>query len=325
MNNLPPPSMRRSRLGSRRVWIATAGALLAVGIAVYFLKGQDIVFYASLFNAKLVADRFYAEYPGLARNIPYGPLPGEKLDVYQPQPPGKHPVVIFVHGGGWRDYTKELHAPVAQRLVPNDLVAVLPEYTLTAGTTYRQQTAEIAAVIAWTLENIDRYGGDPTRVIVGGQSAGAHLTALAVLDKQWLAAVHHTSDELAGLYGVSGVYDINAQMAFERQNGGAGPVLIEEFEGEANFVNGSPSNFVRPDLPPILLIHGDADTTVPLGISKDFQARLQAVGARSKLLIYPGAGHAGLLFDALASNPARLVTDLVDFATSCPPARSIPQ
>ncbi len=315
--------IHRSIRPTRRTWLVAAGVVLAVGAVLALFKRQEILFYAQLLQAKLVADKFYAEYPGLTKNIAYGPLPAEKLDVYQPQTPGKHPVLIFVHGGGWRDYSKELHAPVAQKLIPQDVVVVLPEYTMTPGTTYKQQTAETASAIAWTLENIDKYGGDASRVFVGGQSAGAHLTALAVLDKQWLAAVHHSSNELAGLYGIAGPYDIDMQMAFERKKGGTGPVLIEEFEGEANFPNGSPSHFVRGDLPPVLLIHGDADETVPLSISQDFQLRLLAAGAQSKLLVYPGAGHAGLLFDALVSNPARLITDLMDFIRSARPVETV--
>jgi acetyl esterase/lipase len=72
-------------------------------------------------------------------------------------------------------------------------------------------------------------------------------------------------------------------------------------------------------VPPILLIHGDADETVPISMSENFQAKLESVGAKSEFVAYEGAGHSSLLFDALASDPARLVTDLSKFARECPP------
>ena len=312
-----------SSVDEKKRWVlALAGGLIAgIGLFVYLRYGDTIAYNLRLLNAKRIADKFYAEYDGISKSIPYGSRAAQKLDVYRPETGSNYPVLIFVHGGGWDSGNKELYAPVAQKLLPEGLVLVVPGYTLYPDATYRQQTDDVAAAISWTLENIAQYGGDPKRIIAGGQSAGGHLTALAVLDAQWLSRYGHTSAELCGYYGIAGVYDIAAQKADDALKGDTDPIMTAVMEGDSNFANASPLNFVRPDLPPVLLIHGDADETVDIGISRAFHEKLQSAGAQSQFLVYPGAGHSGLLFDALASNPARLVTDLSEFAHNCPPVK----
>src|SRR4029079_5518258 len=98
-------------------------------------------------------------------------------------------------------------------------------------------------------------------------------------------------------------------------------LLFQVFGGEENFARGSPQTFVHADTPPILLIHGEADETVPLSIGENFQMALAQTGAHSELKIYPGAGHAGLLFDALAQEKPQLFRDLVAFTKSCSPVQ----
>lgn len=304
------------------LWVLLA--LLALGgLIVYRRFRDDIAFYARLFNAKRLADQFYATYPHLSKDVAYGPGAAHRLDVYRPAAGGPHPVLVYVHGGSWNSGNKELYAPAAQRFVREGLVVVVPGYTLYPKGTYRQQVEDVTAALAWTLENVERFGGDPRRVVVGGQSAGAHLAALAVLDERWLGARDHSGAEICGWYGVSGVYDIHTQMDFERANGRKGELLLAVMEGQPNFAAASPITYTRPGLPPILLVHGDADRTVPVSMAQSFHARLQSVGARSELKVYPRAGHSGLLFDALANDPARLIADLAEFALNCPPVASL--
>src|SRR3990172_4835016 len=208
----------------KRWTLALAGGLIAgIGIFIYVAYGDTIAYNLRLLNAKRIADKFYAEYDGISKSIPYGSRAAQKLDVYSPETGSNYPVLIFVHGGGWDSGNKELYAPVAQKLLPEGLVLVVPGYTLYQDATYRQQTDDVAAAISWTLENIAQYGGDPKRIIAGGQSAGGHLTALAVLDAQWLSRYGHTSAELCGYYGIAGVYDIAAQKADDALKGDTDP------------------------------------------------------------------------------------------------------
>ncbi len=319
---MPQPSSVRSVTSvfkTRRFWLTLAGAALAAGAIYYLANREEIDYNLRLLNAKRIGDKFYAEYPYIEKNIAFGAGPSQKLDVYRPESGAGYPVLVYVYGGSWNSGNKELYAPIAQRLLPEGVIVVVPDYRIYPEGKYREQTDDVAAALAWTLENIEKYGGDPARVVLGGQSAGAHLSALALLDEQWLAKYGHSSAEVCGYYGISGVYDINAQMDFERSNGRTAPIMTAVMEGPDNFTAASPATYVRSGLPPILLIHGDADETVPISVSENFQAKLESIGARSEFVVYPGAGHSGLLFDALASDPARLVTDLSKFARECSP------
>lgn len=306
-------------------WIRWAGAALLIVTAGFVIYSwSEIAFAWDLYKIKRISDKFYAEYPLLVKDIAFTDKSDVRLDLYRPTEIGDeesgHAVFLFVHGGGWDKYDKLLHAPVAQKLLPEGMIVLVMDYTLYPDATYRQQTAEVADAIAWTLENIEQYGGDPARVIVGGQSAGGHLAMLAAYDPQWLAPTGHDLTEICGLVGIAGVYDVNAQMEFERFKGGTAPVMTAVMEGEPNFTAASPITYVPDrgaDSPPVRLIHGDADDTVRLSVSEDFLAALQVAGIPGELLLYEGAGHTGLLLDALVQDPPRLVQDLAEFVNGC--------
>jgi acetyl esterase/lipase len=139
-------------------------------------------------------------------------------------------------------------------------------------------THEVAAAIGWTLENIGRYGGDPRHVVVCGHSSGGHLVGLAMMDPRLLRVYGHAADG-----------------------------------GVANFDTASPIHYVRADLPPVLILHGDADQTISVDQATEFHAALQAAGALSELIICPGRGHSEVLFAALAERRAQIVADIATF------------
>lgn len=285
--------------------------LLTLGLAARFR--DPLAFYARLLQARRVADRFYNDCATLNRDIAFLPGNSARLDVYQPAGANNCPVLVYVYGGSWNSGNKELYAPIAQRLLPEGLVVVLPDYSRYPAGGYPTQSRQIAAAIAWTLDNIDRFGGDPRRVVVAGQSAGGHVASLALFDPQFLAAHGRRASDIRGFIGISGVYDAQAQVAYERRKRGYAAYVIKVMGGEANLEIASPIRYAGANTPPALLIHGDADTTVPVQMSFDLHARLQSAGVSSRLNIYPRGGHSGLLFEALASNPARLTTEIVEF------------
>jgi acetyl esterase/lipase len=307
----------KSIIKSPGLWLGVAGATVAAGITYYLRHKKDIDFYVRLYSAKTVADKFYAEHPHITKNIEYGPRSTQRLDIYSPGDANELPVVIFVHGGSWYSGNKKLYAPVAQRLIPEGFVTVIPGYTLYPEGTYRQQTTDAALAIAWTLDHIAEYGGNPKKVFVIGQSSGAHIASLAMFDPQWLTPTGHTVNEIAGFIGISGVYDIEVEADFYSHRPNYNPdFMVKLFEGEQNYEKGSPINYIRPGLPPSLLIHGDADYTVPIEISEAFYNALVANGNKSTYIVYPKGGHTEMMFEALATNPARLVRDMVAFVQS---------
>jgi acetyl esterase/lipase len=298
---------------------ARIGAVVALGLGVggYLAYREEIDFYVGVLRAYLTARRFYARYEHLARDVVFDPEMAPRLDVYSPAEGAGHPVLFFVHGGGWQSFDKVIHAPVARRLLPEGMVVVIPDYTLHPEAGYEQMAREVAAALRWTLENVEAYGGDPGRVVVAGHSAGAHLAGLALMDPRFLAAYGHSVSEICGFVGMSGVYDVQAEYDFWQAQG-EHPRLIEEvMGGQQNFGQASPLRYVRRDLPPILLIHGDRDKTVPFSIATEFQAALEGAGAESELSVYAGQGHTDYLFAGLAEERSRLIAELAGFVRGC--------
>jgi acetyl esterase/lipase len=288
-------------------------ALAAVGLGAAFVYRDQIAFWWQLLKAYRVSRQFYAEYEHVEKDVVFHPEMGPRLDVYSPPTGEGHPVLFFVHGGSWKDYDKALFAPVAMKLLPEGMVVVIPDYTLYPDAGYEQMAGEMAAALSWTLDNAARYGGDPARVYVAGHSAGAHLAALAVMDPRFLAAHDHSAAEVRGLVGMSGVYDTRAEYDYWQAQGVYPEVLVDVMGGEERFAAASPIRYVRPGLPPILLIHGDEDETVPVGIATAFHTALQEAGAPSTLKIYAGSGHTDFLFAALTEERASLIADLAAF------------
>ena len=267
-----------------------------------------------LYRASRLGKRFYAEYRHLAKNVAFHPEMEPRLDVYSPATGTAHPVCLFVHGGGWKQLRKEFFAAVAMVLVPEDMVVVIPDYTPHPDAGYERMTYEVAAALSWTLENIAEYGGDPHRVVISGHSAGSHLMALSVMDPRFLSAYGHQWKEVSGMLGVSGIYNIQAWYGFDQERARSiVPDLSEIMGGPANFGKASPISYVRSDLPPVLLIHGDQDAIVPWNSSAEFHAALRAAGAHSELQVYVGAGHDNILLEATEEERAPIVVDMVRF------------
>jgi len=291
---------------------------------------ERLLSYLKLYKAHRIARRFYKRYERLNRDVAFHPEMDVRLDVYSPEegenhpveasaPTGRCPVLIFVHGGGWSRFNKELFAPAAMKLLPERMVVVIPDHTLYPHAGYEQMTREVAAAVSWTLENVGQHGGDPQRVVVAGHSSGGHLVSLAVMVPRFLEAHGHTRDELRGALYISSGYDLHAQYAYEQTKGGSGDTdlmrtMVGITGGVENFSAASPINYVRPGLPPTLILHGDADQTIPVEIARAFHRALREVGSPSELTVYPGRGHSEILFAALTEERAQIVADIADFA-----------
>jgi acetyl esterase/lipase len=290
---------------------------LIVLISAAGIFREEIVFNVRLMNVARQGNAYYADYPFLTKNIAYGTKPHQLLDVYRPDDNEQHPVVIYIHGGGWNSGNKELYALVAQKLVPLGMVVVVPAYQLYPDATYPSMVSDVAAAIAWTRSHIADYQGNPARIIVGGQSAGAQLSAMAFLDPATAPALAG-SPSLCGYFGISGVYDIDEQYAFEVSHGRTAPVMTAVMGGPTNFESRSPGQQNLTGFPQTLIIHGDADDTVDIGMSERFVDALKTASVPVIFNSYPGRGHSELLFHALTESPGRLIADVTAFADACP-------
>lgn len=290
-----------------RLFILTVVAIAVSGCALM----SEVTFYGNLLGANRAGVRFRSTYEKLELAVPFSDRSDVTLDLFSPEDGDRHPVLIFVHGGGWDSYDKELFTPVAMQLLPREMVVVIPDYTLYPDANYVQMAREVADATAWVLENIHEYGGDPDRVYLSGHSAGAHLSGLVAYDSTWLAESGHTPDELRGWIGLSGVYDVAAHEAQRRARGLESPVMTAVMEGAENFESASPISYASGyGAGRAALIHGAADETVPLAESERMHEALLDAGFRSQLIVYPEAGHSDFLFGALGDDDAQVILDI---------------
>jgi triacylglycerol lipase len=140
------------------------------------------------------------------RDQRYGPDPRHRLDVFSPNAAGARPVLVFVHGGGFvgGDKTRPgafYYDNIGQWAARAGLVGVNITYRLAPQHAYPAVVEDIAAALAWVRTNIAAHGGDPARIVLMGQSAGAAHVG------DYLAA-HAASPGVASAMLVSGVHDV---------------------------------------------------------------------------------------------------------------------
>ncbi len=238
-----------------------------------------------------------AAEPGLQRDIEYGQAGGEKLllDVSVPAGEGPFPVAILVHGGGWGSGDKALVDGGAgigiwfNALTEAKYTWFSINYRLAPKHRWPACLDDVLTAIRWVKANAAHYNGDPNRIALFGHSAGGHLVCLA-------GTVVDDSARVQAVVGFAPVTNHEQELPIR---GGVSTALqnllnrpkevTPESLGLLRAI--SPINHVRPGLPPFLLVHGDADKTVPIQQSYDFQAKLQANGVECELQVLPGAPH----------------------------------
>ena len=149
----------------------------------------------------------------VTRNIPYAEPAHERqvLDVYRPERVEGAPVVLWIHGGGWQTGDKGDIELKPQFFTERGLVFVSMNYRLLPSVEMGAIVADVARAVRWVHERITGYGGDPTRVLLMGHSAGAQLAALVCTDHRYLQAEGVPPSVLQGCVAVDGdTYDIPA-------------------------------------------------------------------------------------------------------------------
>jgi len=149
----------------------------------------------------------------LKADIPYVEQGHERqvLDVYTPEKAteGRLPVMFWIHGGGWQVGDKSDVALKPKVLSERGFVFVSTNYRLLPDVEMEVLIGDIAKSLGWVHKNIDKYGGDPKRIFVGGHSAGAQLAALICIDERYLKEEGVSFDALKGCVPVDGdTYDI---------------------------------------------------------------------------------------------------------------------
>lgn len=236
----------------------------------------------------MVYARHYTDESRLARHrlrceldVPYGPTRDETLDIFPAARRGA-PVFVFIHGGYWRMLSSKEFSCVALGLHELGITTVVMNYALCPKVSIDEITRQARAAVAWVLRRIERHGGDPTRVVVGGHSAGGHLSAMC-LQTAWAEDYGFAQDPLAGAVMVSGLYDLQPLRFSLMQP------LIQLDDGVIR--RNSPLFTVRACKTPALITWGGAEPDEFRRQSEDFDAAWRAAGNGARRLAQPEANH----------------------------------
>jgi len=225
-------------------------------------------------------------------DLPYGTGPRHTLDVYAPRASSGRPVVVFWYGGAWTAGSRANYRFVGATLAASGFVTVIPDYRLYPGARFPEFVDDGAAALRWTREHVARFGGDPDRIWLMGHSAGAHQAAMLALDARRLDAVQVPRAAIRGLIGLSGPYALEPDS----------DELRAIFAAPYTSADWQPVRFVTPQSPPVLLLHGGADTIVVPAHAERLVAALRAAGVPVDYREFASRRHADTI--AALSRPA---------------------
>ncbi len=228
-----------------------------------------------------------------------------KLDVYaQRTPPNSppSPVVLFIHGGGWVQGTKE--GSQLQGVLPYVAMGysvVNVEYRLANVSLAPAAIEDCRCALRWVVAHAKDYNFDPARIVVAGASAGGHLALTtgmlpvnAGFDRECFTVNEPHVAAIVDFFGIVDLPDM-LEGPSRKPFPESWPYTTQWIGNQPNRIEiaraASPLTYVRAGVPPTISIHGDADPLVPYTHSVRLQQALQQAGVAHELITVPGGGH----------------------------------
>jgi acetyl esterase/lipase len=253
----------------RMLLFAFVGATLPACTAIYFTVANVPASLTAVTRIAAIA------YSGGVRG---------KLDIYRPPDHTSataRPVIVFFYGGGWTSGARQQYRFAATTLAQLGYVTVVPDYRLYPEVRFPAFVEDGARAVAWVQAHIADYGGDASRIVLMGHSAGAHLAALLAIDSHYLRAAGADPARIAGLIALSGPYDLNPNTA----------ALNTIFAAPYTPDDWRPTHRVDRREAPALLLVGADDRLVGSAASKLFAELLGARGGEVELKLYDHCDH----------------------------------
>jgi acetyl esterase/lipase len=236
--------------------------------------------------------------------------------IYQPVGPGPFPTLVDIHGGAWSGSDRLTNAVTAQPLAESGLVVMSIDFRIAPEHPYPAQVQDANYAIRWLKANAGRFNGDVSQMGVLGRSSGGHtalLLAMRPLDERYAA--------------LDGPADVDARVAYAMTLwpvlDSYGRYLLAKEKGSEHLVSASKGYFLTEEamregnpqdilergesavLAPTQVLHGSADTNVPLELVERFVANYRKAGGQAELEIFPDQPH------TFASEPGPLTDQAV--------------
>jgi len=218
---------------------------------------------------------------GEPRRLAYGPTPVEQLDLFVTTRP-RAPVMVFLHGGAWRAGDARSQAFAAEMFVNAGVHFVAPDFGLVMDIGLDGMVAQVRRAVAWMAANAASFGGDPTRIYVGGHSSGSHLAA-NVLVTDWAKDFGLPADLIKGGLCTSGMYDLKPVRLSARSSY---VKFDDRIEHEL-----SPIRHLGRLRCPVVVAYGTKDSPEFQRQSRELAEALRATGRLHALIVGEGLNH----------------------------------
>ncbi|THU57210.1 hypothetical protein C4D60_Mb03t01090 [Musa balbisiana] len=292
----------RGRSFGRDVGHAAAETFLLTRLAITLLRYLGFLL---LFVMQLCLCQDFSK---VRRSIIYGDRPRNRLDLYLPtKVDGLKPVVAFVTGGAWIIGYKAWGALLGRRLAERGIIVACIDYRNFPQGTISDMVEDASQGISFVCNNIGSYGGDPNRIYLIGQSAGAHIAACTILDQAIKECGERectswSVSQIKAYFGISGGYNMLELVDHFHSRGLYRSIFVSIMEGEQNLWRFSPEILVQDSsikhaislLPHVILFHGTSDQSIPSTASKKFVDTLHSVGAKVDIVLFEGKTHTDL-------------------------------
>lgn len=286
-------------------------------------------FYSMLLFPGFVQVGFYYFFSShVRRSIVYGDKPRNRLDLYLPKNnDGPKPVVAFVTGGAWIIGYKAWGSLLGQQLSERDIMVACIDYRNFPQGTMSDMIDDASQGISFVCNNIAEYGGDPNKIFLMGQSAGAHIAACALVEQAIKEAgegenISWSVSQIKAYFGLSGGYNLLNLVDYFHSRGLYRSIFLSIMEGEESLRRFSPELRVQDPnvvnaaslLPPIVLFHGTGDYSIPSESSTSFAETLERLGVKAEAVLYEGKTHTDLfLQDPMRGGEDDMFRDLVGY------------
>ena len=218
-----------------------------------------------------------------------------KLDLYVTRTPERSlPTLIYIHGGGWVNETKELRNLEVLPYLEMGMNVVNVDYRLAKIAHAPAAVEDARCALRWVISNAKQYGIDPARLVLAGGSAGAHLALLAAMlqpaagfDRLCPGPDNLKVAAVVSWYGVTDITEFIDHPDLPT----ATTWLGNNPDREQLAKRISPLTYVRAGLPPMFILHSVTDPIVPYSQSVRMHEALDKVGVPNELLTIPGGRH----------------------------------
>jgi Esterase/lipase len=223
-------------------------------------------------------------------DVPYGKDAKQRMDLYfATQQAGNAPVLLFLHGGGFREGDRKQYGYVAEPFAKHGIITVVASYRLTPASHYPDQPDDAKALVTWIYKNIAKYGGNPNSIYVSGHSAGAILTADIGVDLAWMDTAQVPRPALRGIIPISGSYDLRNAKRKEY-------LPTPEAEERASALL-----HVNAPAPVALVVYGSKEERLKEPSAALVKA-IEAKGSNARTLNLEGKDHAGAVWELSDAN-----------------------